>query len=86
MRPYQPYNPSAVSTSNELVPTQNNLVQDYEWYFLCNQQHNHSTCTNGVIFQALMVQSIPNSQDSGSNEATLQQHEGRPPETTLLNW
>lgn len=55
--PFQPYNPNAASTSKELVPTQNNLFHEPEWCFPCNLPHNQATCSNGLINQALMVQS-----------------------------
>ncbi|KAH9298144.1 hypothetical protein KI387_029826, partial [Taxus chinensis] len=53
-RPFQPYNPNAISASKALVPAQNNIAQEYDWCFPCNEPHNQSMCFNGALTQALM--------------------------------
>ena len=85
-RPFQPYNPNYASTSKEIVPVQNNLVQDFEWCYPCNQPHNQNTCVNGMINQALMIQSMPGNQQAITNEVSTPNQVEQQPETTLLNW
>ena len=58
-RPFRPYNPTPLNAANlvkDIVPMQNNLAADFELCYPCSEPHNQSTCTNGVINQALMVQ------------------------------
>lgn len=84
-RPFQAYNPTTVSTARDIVPAQNNLV-DYEWCFPCNQPHNQSTCSNGVINQALMVEGTSVTQQDPPHDEVTQQQDQQQNETNLLNW
>lgn len=88
-RPFQQYNLNTPSSSREIVPVQNNLAVDYEWFFPCNQSHNQSTCSNGVLNQALMVQNsvvVPRNQSQEVNEQQSAPMEHDSPDVTLMNW
>ncbi|KAH9291982.1 hypothetical protein KI387_042826, partial [Taxus chinensis] len=88
-RPFQPYNPNAISASKALVPTQNNIAQEYDWCFPCNEPHNQSMCFNGALNQALMVTTTgvegEGSQGNSQQQETFQQ-QSAPNDTTLVNW
>ncbi|KAH9321405.1 hypothetical protein KI387_016044 [Taxus chinensis] len=87
-RPFRPYDPNATTSSRALVPTQNNMAQEYDWCYPCNLPHNQSACFNGALNQALMVQTIGVAQEPSQEENQQQQtqQEGPPTETTLANW
>ncbi|KAH9299879.1 hypothetical protein KI387_044102 [Taxus chinensis] len=88
-RPFQPYNPNAISASKALVPTQNNIVQEYDWCFPCNEPHNQSMCFNGALNQTLMMKTTgvegEGSQGNSQQPETSQQ-QSAPNDTTLVNW
>ncbi|KAH9289994.1 hypothetical protein KI387_034111, partial [Taxus chinensis] len=88
VRPLNFQNPLAASSSRAIVPVQNNLVQDYEWCYPCSQPHNQNLCPNGVLSQALMVQSVSAPSELTNNSSTQEAADQpqAPEESTLLNW
>ena len=72
-----------MSASKALVPTQNNVAQEYNWCFPCNEPHNQSMCFNSALNQALMV-TTTGVEGEGSQETFQQQ--STPNDTTLVNW
>ena len=67
-----------------MVNTKNNLAMEYEWCYPCNQQHNQSTCSNGLMNQALIVQGTSSSQPT-SNIDVERQLEVPPIYATFMN-
>jgi hypothetical protein len=68
-----------------MVPVQNNLAADLEWCYPCNEAHNQTTCTNGMINQALMVQNIVMDQQNATTDVLGPQHDLHAPEIVFLS-
>lgn len=83
-----PYNPNTTSTSRDIVPAQNNMASDYDWCYPCNQPHNQTTCLNGMLHQALMVQNnvvISEDNTCGTDDQQVS-HSEQGSDVTLVNW
>lgn len=77
---------NAANAVRDIVPAQNNLISEVDWCYPCNQAHNQSTCSNGMINQALMVQNAASSQPDIPPAAPEQQQDMHTMETGFLNW
>lgn len=64
------------------------MASDYDWCYPCNQPHNQTTCLNGILYQALMVQNnviVLEDSTHGTHDQQIS-HSEQGPNVTLVNW